>query len=332
MKSQLKQDNAALTADREAAIAVLRLEAAALTAQAEALGLMRDDAFDRALDTVINLKGRLIISGMGKAGHVARKIAATCASTGTPASFVHPAEASHGDLGMITDQDAVLLLSKSGESAELRDIVTYCKRFSIPLLAMTAAPHSTLGQQADVLLTLVNHAEACPNQQAPTTSTILMMAMGDALAVALMKRRGFSATDFRQYHPGGKLGGQLLSVKQVMKQGAQLPLVPANNSVFDAQKIMSAHNFGCAIAVNADGTLAGFLTDGDLRRHLGPDLLLMPIVGIMNKTPRSIAHDALCSAAIAFMNQHNITQLIVTDGATPVGLLRLHDILRAGVA
>lgn len=331
-KTQLKQHGPSLSPDRAAARDVLTLEAAALTAQADALADMTDHGFDRALDVILNLKGRLIVSGMGKAGHVARKIAATLASTGTPASFVHPAEASHGDLGMVTDQDAVLLLSKSGESAELRDMVNYCKRFSIPLVAMTAAPQSTLGAQADVLLALVPHAEACPNQQAPTTSTILMMGMGDALAVALMKRRGFSATDFRQYHPGGKLGGQLLAVKNVMKQGADLPLVAHDATVAAAEKIMSAHNFGCAIAVHADGTLAGFLTDGDLRRHLGPDLLQTKIVSIMNKTPRTIAHDALCSAAIAVMNTHNITQLIVTEAQTPVGLLRLHDILRAGVA
>ncbi len=326
-KTSLAPSPAAAGPDLASARETLRLESDALLQQAEAL----DTDFLAVLDVLEKLPGRLIVSGMGKAGHVAKKVTATFASTGTPANFVHPAEASHGDLGMITERDAVLLMSKSGESAELRDLINYCKRFGIPLIAMTMNPDSTLGRQADYLLRLVEIAEACPNQQAPTTSTILMMGLGDALSVALMKRRGFSATDFRQYHPGGKLGGKLLSVESVMHKGDALPIVSYAAMVSEAQAVMSEHNFGCAIVVDDKGELAGFLSDGDIRRHLSPILSTLPVAKIMGRNPYTIPHDALCAAAIAVMNQHDITQLIVVDGKKPVGLARLHDILRAGV-
>jgi arabinose-5-phosphate isomerase len=316
------------TPDLDAARETLRLESDALLAQADLLG----ENFSAVLDLIQNLKGRLLVGGMGKAGHVGKKIVATLASTGTPASFVHPAEASHGDLGMITENDAVLLISKSGESTELRDLINYCKRFGIPLIAMTANPNSALGRQADHILQLVEMAEACPHQQAPTTSTIMMMGLGDAVAITLMKRRGFSATDFRQYHPGGKLGGQLLAVANVMHKTEVLPLISEGAMVSEAQAVMTERNFGCAIVTDPNGNLAGIVTDGDLRRHLSPTLPTLSVAKIMGRNPRTIAHDALCSAAIAVMNQHNITQLIVTDGKKPVGLIRLHDILRAGVA
>lgn len=317
--------------DLEAGRATLRLESAALLRQADQL----NENFSKIVELIYdhtNRKGRVIVTGMGKPGHVSKKIVATFASTGTPAYFVHPGEASHGDLGMVTDADVVLALSKSGESSELRDIVNYCKRFSVSLVAITANPDSSLGRQADLVLKLTDAEEACPNQQAPTTSTTLMIALGDALAIALMKRRGFTATDFRQYHPGGKLGGQLLSVASVMQQGDALPFVDANATMAQAQIVMSEKNFGCAIVTNDKRELIGFISDGDIRRHLSPDLPNMPVRDIMNATPRTITHDALCSAALAVMNQHNITQLVVTEDDKPVGLLRLHDIMRAGVA
>lgn len=314
--------------DIEYAQETLRLEANALMKQAEILGA----DFSKAIDLIMNLKGRVVVTGMGKSGHVGKKMAATFASTGTPSFFVHPAEASHGDMGMIGEQDAVIALSKGGESPELRDIINYCKRFDIPLLAICAKPQSSLGRQADVLLSLADCLEACPNQQAPTTSTTLTIALGDALAVTLMKRRGFSATDFRQYHPGGKLGGQLVSVSSLMQKEGSLPLVTENTRIADALVTMSDYNFGCAIVTNDNGLLAGFLTDGDIRRHLSADLADKAVKDVMGKNPRLIESDALAAAALASMNQHNITQLVVVKENKPVGLIRLHDILRAGVA
>lgn len=315
--------------DIETARHTLLLEANALTQQASEL----DGDFTKTVDLILSLKGRLIISGMGKSGHVGKKLAATFASTGTQSYFVHPAEASHGDLGMISEIDAVLALSKGGESPELRDLINYCKRFQIPLIAITAKPESSLGRQADYILKLADCAEACPNQQAPTTSTTLTMALGDALAMALMKRRGFSATDFRQYHPGGKLGGQLVPVSKLMQQGESLPLVRDTMSVNEALVTMSSHNYGCAVVTKENGTLAGFLTDGDIRRHLSPKLGTQPVSQVMGSNPRTIADNSLVSAALATMNQNNITQLIVVDEKNvPVGLVRLHDILRAGAA
>lgn len=321
MNAQIEQD---LVHARE----TLRLESNALMKQAEILNA----DFSRIIDLIIGLQGRLIITGMGKSGHVGKKMAATFASTGTPSFFVHPAEASHGDMGMIGETDAVIALSKGGESPELRDIINYCKRFDIPLVAITAKPQSSLGRQADHLLCLADTMEACPNQQAPTTSTTLTIALGDALAVTLMKRRGFSATDFRQYHPGGKLGGQLVSVKSLMQKGESLPLVQENALIADALNIMSGGNFGCAIVTTANGNLAGFLTDGDIRRNLANDLAQKQVKDIMGKNPRTIESEALSAAALAAMNQHNITQLVVVQDDKPVGLIRLHDILRAGVA
>lgn len=323
------KNNAMQNPDTIVAAETLRLGAQGL----EALAASLDERFSAALDLIVGCNGRLIISGVGKPGHVAKKIVATLASTGTPATYVHPTEASHGDLGMVTENDVVLVLSKSGESKELKDIVEYCKRFGIKLIAMTQFPKSTLGLQADVILQMPDAREACPHQLAPTTSTTVMIAFGDALAMALMQRRGFSATDFRQYHPGGKLGGQLLAVAKIMHTGEELPLVPDTATVETTQRIMSASTFGCAIVINKAGELAGFVSDGDIRRHLSNDLLQKNVsVVIGTATPRTIAHDALAAAALALMNQYNITQLVVVENNKPVGLVRLHDILRAGVA
>ena len=307
----------------------LRLEANALMRQAEAL----DDSFSAIVDVIIGMKGKLIVSGMGKPGHISKKIAATMASTGTPSYFVHPGEASHGDLGMISETDVVLCLSKSGESTELRDLINYCKRFGVPLIGMTADENSSLGRQADYTLLMTKVVEACPNQQAPTTSTTQMIALGDALAMALMTRRGLSATQYRQWHPGGKLGGQLLAVSAVMHKADILPLVSDRATVNEAQAAMSAHNFGCAIITDTNGSMTGFVSDGDLRRNLSPTLGTRNVTEIMGTQPRTIDSEALTSAALAIMNQHNITQLVVVDtNQKPVGLLRLHDMLRAGVA
>jgi arabinose-5-phosphate isomerase len=315
--------------DLDIARSVLRLESDALNDMASVL----DENFSKTLDIIQSLKGRLIVTGMGKAGHVGKKVTATFASTGTPSYFVHPAEASHGDLGMVSEHDAVIALSKSGETKELSDIVNYCKRFSIPLIAITCNRKSTLALNADLVIWMGPSPEACPNQQAPTTSTTLMIAIGDALAIAMMKRRGFSANDFRTYHPGGKLGGQLLTVQSIMKQGDVLPLVSHTATMQTTQQVMSDGNFGCAIVINDNRELAGFISDGDVRRNLSPTLLQKPVTEVMGtSTPRTIEIDALAAAALAIMNQHNITQLVVVDGKTPVGLLRLHDIMRAGVA
>lgn len=317
-----------LESDLLAAREVLTLEAEALTKLADSL----NENLTKALDIIVNLKGRLIISGMGKAGHVGKKATATFASTGTPCYFVHPAEASHGDLGMISENDAVLMLSNSGETKELGDLINYCKRFSIPLIGMTGKSESTLGQQADIVLQLAQVPEVCPNQQAPTTSTTMMIALNDAIAVALMKRRGFSATDFRTYHPGGKLGGQLLAVKTIMKQGDALPLVSDKATMAQALQVISEKTFGCAIVVNEQNELAGFITDGDIRRNLSADLLQKKISEVMNSNPRRIDSESLAAEALAVMNQHSITQLLVVDDKMPVGLVRLNDIMKAGVA
>ena len=320
--------NQQMESDLLAAREVLTIEAEALTTLAANL----NEEFTKALDIIANLKGRLIVSGMGKAGHVGKKATATYASTGTPCYFVHPAEASHGDLGMISENDAVLMLSNSGETKELGDMINYCKRFSIPLIAMTSKRDSTLGREADIVLQLANVPEVCPNQQAPTTSTTMQLALNDAMAIALMKRRGFSASDFRLYHPGGKLGGQLLAVKTIMKQGDDLPLVLETSTMEQALKVISEKTFGCAIIVKDNNELAGFMTDGDIRRNLSSDLLQRKISDVMNSNPRRIDSNALASEALAIMNQHAITQLLVVNENTPVGLVRLNDIMKAGVA
>ena len=320
------------THDLESGKKTLMLAADALQQQATLL----DQNFVQALDILDAAKGRIIVSGMGKSGHVGRKIAATFASTGRPAQFVHPAEASHGDLGMITPADVVIALSGSGETNELKDLLNYCQRFSVKLIAITGGQTSTLAKYADVNLFLVKAPEACPNQQAPTTSTTLTLAMGDALAVALMNRRGFTADDFRQFHPGGKLGGQLVKVRDIMRGVDVLPLAKASQTVGDVLPIMNAkHNFGafgCAIIVDDAGCLIGLVTDGDVRRNLDANLWQTPVANIMTTTPKTIDIDALANKALAIMTEQNLlTQLLVLDGLTPVGVVRLHDIMQAGV-
>lgn len=314
--------------DLVAARRVLAMETEALRALAASL----DDHFSRALDHLGRVSGRVIVSGMGKSGHVARKIAATLASTGTPAHFVHPAEASHGDLGMITPADAVIALSNSGETPELADLLAHAKRFAVPLIAITGRPASTLAQAADVALVLPPAPEACPMGLAPTTSTTAMLALGDALAVALLERKGFTADQFRVLHPGGKLGKQLLKVSDLMHVGDEMPLVRIGTSMREALLVMTARSFGCAVVVDGAGRLAGMITDGDLRRHMSEHLLNRHVEQIMNQAPKTIRPGALAAEALGAMNDRKVTQLVVVEADRPIGIVRMHDILRAGVA
>ncbi len=289
--------------------------------------------FAEAVAVLAAAKGRVIVTGMGKSGHVARKIAATFASTGTPAYFVHPAEASHGDLGMVGQDDVIIALSWSGEAKELADIIAYSRRFKVTLIAITSGADSALGRQADIPLVLPKAQEACPNGLAPTTSTTMQIVLGDALAVALLEGRGFSADDFRVYHPGGKLGAQLTYVRSIMHPRAELPLVPMGQTLAEAIPIMTARGFGALVVQAADGTLAGIVTDGDLRRHMSPDLPSRRVESIMTASPRTIGESALAQEALEVLNSRKITMLVVVDaGGRPVGLVHIQDLLRLGVA
>lgn len=324
-----RAESAETAAARAAGERVLRLEAEALVQLAESL----DERFGAAVEILLKARGRVVVTGMGKSGHIARKIAATLASTGTPAFFVHPSEASHGDLGMVARDDVVLALSNSGGTAELADIVGYAKRFTLPLIGITSRAPSPLADQSDVTLLLPNAAEACPMGLAPTTSTTLMLALGDALAVALLERRGFSAEQFRVFHPGGALGRRLVKVADIMHAGDALPLVDTGTSMADALLVISSKGFGCVGIRDAAGKLAGIITDGDLRRHMAPDLLGQRVEDVMTARPRTIRPGALAAEALGVMNDRQITGLFVTEeDGRPAGFLHLHDCLRAGIA
>jgi arabinose-5-phosphate isomerase len=315
------------------ALRTLDLERAGLAAIAQALDGPLGQAFAAAVAAIVAAQGRVIVTGMGKSGHVARKIAATLASTGAPAHYVHPAEASHGDLGMIHAQDVILALSWSGETPELADLITYAGRFHIPLVAMTSREDSALARAADVRLILPRAEEACPNGLAPTTSTTMQLAFGDALAIALLEERGFTAQDFRTYHPGGKLGARLTLVRDLMHGGATLPLARHGASMADAVLEISAKGFGCVGVVDEAGRLVGIVTDGDLRRHMAPDLMTRPVSEVMTPAPRTVAPDLLAAAALDLMNARKILALfVVDDGGAPCGLVHMHDLLRVGVA
>jgi arabinose-5-phosphate isomerase len=315
--------------DVDAARRVLKTEIAGLTALAESL----DGAFVAAIDVLARVRGRIIVTGMGKSGHIARKIASTLASTGTPALFVHPGEASHGDLGMIAAGDAVLGLSNSGDTAELAAILAYTRRFRIPLVAMTRRAESALTEAANIALVIPSSAEACPMGLAPTTSTTMMLALGDAIAIALLERKGFSTEDFQVLHPGGKLGQQLLRVADVMHAGAAVPLVARGASTADSILVITAKSFGCAGVVDEAGRLVGIVTDGDLRRHMGAGLLSKPVEAVMTQTPKTIRPQALAAEALGQMNAQAITSLFVVDEAWhPLGIIHIHDCLRAGIA
>ncbi|WP_427023810.1 KpsF/GutQ family sugar-phosphate isomerase [Aureimonas ureilytica] len=314
------------------ALRTVATEAAGLGALADALQGSLGAAFEEAVSRIAAGSGRVIVTGIGKSGHIGAKIAATFASTGTPASFVHAAEANHGDLGMIASSDVVLALSKGGESAELKSIIAYTRRFSIPLIAMTAAADSTLGREADLVLLLPPVEEACPHGLAPTTSTLMQLALGDALALALLEARGFSPSDFRVFHPGGKLGASLTHVSDIMHRGEAMPLVASGTLMSEAILAISSKGFGCVAVVAPDGRLLGIVTDGDLRRHLAPDLLTRTVDEVMTSAPKTIRPETLAVKAMEILNASNITALMVVADGQPVGILHLHDLLRIGVA
>jgi arabinose-5-phosphate isomerase len=329
-------DSATATAPSEGALThdtlvtgqrVLRLEARSISRLSDEL----DASFVSTIELLARVRGRIVVSGMGKSGHIANKIAATLASTGAPAMFVHPAEASHGDLGMITNADALIVLSNSGETSELSDMVHYAKRFEIPLVAIVGRPKSTLGNAASVALVLPETPEACPLGLAPTTSTTMMVALGDALAVALLERKGFTEEDFQRFHPGGKLGQRLIRVGDIMHDGDAVPLVDSGTAMSEALIVMTAKSFGCVGVTDAKGRLVGVVTDGDLRRHMKTDLLDRTVKEVMTGSPLSIRPSALAAEAVRIMNERKITSLFVVAGDQPRGILHVHDCLRAGL-
>src|SRR6185437_14660002 len=285
-----------------------------------------------AVDTIRGAQGRVIVTGMGKSGHVARKIASTLASTGTPAFFVHPSEASHGDLGMITPDDVIMALSWSGETVELKDLIDYSRRFRIRLIAVTAVGDSTLGRAADVVLAVPQAREACPHNLAPTTSTLMQAALCDALAIALLESRGFTAVDFSRLHPGGRLGAMLKFVRDIMHTGSEIPLATVGTHMSEAIAEMTAKTFGCVGITDRRGLLVGIITDGDLRRHMSTNLLDLKVEEVMTSQPKTVRPDQLVTEALELLNSMKKTQLIVVDAGKPVGVVHFHDLLRAGVA
>jgi arabinose-5-phosphate isomerase len=314
------------------ALRTLEAEASGLSALSAAIAGGLGGAFTAAVAMIAAARGRVIVSGMGKSGHIGNKIAATLASTGTPAHFVHPAEASHGDLGMITPDDVIIALSWSGETAELKNLIDYSRRFRIGLIAITADPLSTLGKTADVALVMPHAREACPHNLAPTTSSLMQLALGDALAIALLESRGFTALDFRALHPGGRLGALITRICDLMHTGAEMPLRAVGTKMSDAIIEMSAKGFGCVGITDAAGVLVGIITDGDLRRHMGADLLDAAVEDVMTKGPLTMRPDRLASEALEILNSMKRTVLFVVDGGRAVGLVHMHDLLRAGVA
>jgi len=311
----------------ETAREIIALEIEGLKALHKSLG----PAFSDMTNLLVSTKGRIIVTGMGKSGHVARKIASTFASTGAQALFVHPAEASHGDLGMISSDDVILALSKSGETAELRDILSHAARFSIPVAAMTFILPSTLADNATVTLHLPQAEEACLETRAPTTSTTMMMAAGDALAVALLRQKGFTSKDFHGFHPGGNLGAALRRVGDLMHGADGLPIVQETVSLNEAVAALDEGGFGCVGMVNRDGELSGILTDGDLRRSFGHYKRNDPVEKVMTKAPKTVAPNTLAGDALAILSQGKITALFVLENGKPVGLLHIHDCLSTGV-
>lgn len=293
-----------------------------------------DGTLTKALDIMEQTKGRVIVTGMGKSGHIARKICATMASTGTPSFFLHPGEASHGDLGMITAGDVVIAISNSGESRELSDILNYCRRYGVPLIAITKNPESSLGKNSDLVLKLPSNREACPLGLAPMSSTTATLVMGDILAANLMVRRGFTEADFKLRHPGGKLGSILRHVSDIMHTGDEIPIVKDDAIMQDALITMSSKMLGCVGIVNAAGELVGMITDGDLRRWMAPDLITEKVYKVMTKNPKTIGPEMLIAEAVNVMNNtgRGITNLFVLKDKKPVGVLHIHDCLKAGVS
>ena len=330
--SDAKKAKPALSSHLVSALRTLETESGGLAALAAAMADGLAAPFAAAVETIRTARGRVIVTGMGKSGHVARKIAATLASTGTPAFFVHAADASHGDLGMITSDDVMMALSWSGETEELKDLITYSRRFRITLIAVTVNPESTLGKAADIVLELPPVREACPHNLAPTTSSLLQLALGDALAIALLESRGFTAVDFGVFHPRGRLGAALKFVRDVMHPGAAVPLIARGAAMSEAIVEMSAKGFGCVAVTEPTGKLAGVITDGDLRRHMRADLLQAPVDAVMTASPKTVRPDQLASEALQLLNASKITALIVVEADCPVGIVHFHDLLRAGLA
>ena len=323
--------------DVASAVSTVACELQGLEALRDALAGTLGERFSRAVAMLESATGRVIVTGVGKSGHVARKIAATLASTGKPAHFVHPSDASHGDLGMVRPEDAVLALSWSGETAELADLIAYTRRFAVPLIASTARGESSLGRAADVVLLLPETAEACPDSLAPTTSTTMQMALGDALAVALLARRGFSSDEFRDLHPGGRLGARLKRVSDLMHCGDEVPTVAETATLAEAIVRMTGGRFGITGVVDADGLLVGVVTDGDLRRAFerdlrgGGDVHGLKTHEVMGRSPRTIAPGELATAALARMHGESITSLFAVESGRAVGVVHIHDLLRAGL-
>jgi arabinose-5-phosphate isomerase len=332
-----KTKPAQITSDRaQAAIAsalrTLDAEGSGVDALAAALRDGLGTAFAAAVDLIRAAQGRVIVTGMGKSGHVARKIASTLASTGTPAFFVHPSEASHGDLGMIANNDVILALSWSGETAELKNIADYSRRHAIKLIAMTAISESTLAKVADVVLSLPQAREACPHNLAPTTSSLMQLALGDALAISLLESHGFTAVDFGLLHPGGKLGTLLKAVRDLMHTGAAMPLSPLGTRMSEAILEMTAKGFGCVGVTDARGLLVGIITDGDLRRHMRDNLLDARVEDVMTWAPKTVRPDQLLSETLDILNVMKVTALFAVEAGKPVGVIHVHDLLRAGTA
>lgn len=316
----------------QSALRTVDCEQAGLTALQNSLQNGLAKPFQEAVEMISRVSGRLIVTGIGKSGHIGAKLAATFASTGTPAFFVHPVEANHGDLGMIAPDDVILAMSWSGESAELKGIVNYARRFDIPLIAITAGLESALAREASLVLALPRAQEACPHGLAPTTSTLMQLVLGDALAIALLEARGFTADHFRTFHPGGKLGANLTHVRDLMHGGSMIPTARRGAPLREAVLTLSQHRFGCVCVLEEDGRLAGIVTDGDLARHIDRDLSVLTVDDIMTPEPKSVSPDTLAGAAIGVLEDLKISALVVVENERPVGIVHFHDLLRVGVA
>ena len=318
-----------LESDRQSAIRTINSEIDALE---ELKNSIDANSLTKALDVMQNAKGRIIVTGMGKSGHIAKKISASLASTGTPSFFVHPAEASHGDLGMITEEDVVIAISNSGESRELIDILNYCKRFGITIIAITKNPESSLGKAGNIVLALPNNGEACPLGLAPTSSTTATLVLGDIITIGLLERKGFSKEDFNDRHPGGKLGSILKRVSDLMHTGQEMPILDENSNMQTVLLEMTSKRLGCVGFINNSGELTGILTDGDLRRCLSPKILEENAINLMTRNPKTISPDAITAEALKIMHDKKITNLFVLDGKKPIGVIHIHDLLNNGVA
>ena len=328
MKNLSNKENEQFTKDKVCACKTIDMEI-------ETLQILKDNlnlSLTKALDIMQNVKGRVIVTGMGKSGHIGKKIAASLASTGTPSFFVHPAEASHGDLGMITEDDVVIAISNSGETKELADILNYCKRFGIPLISITKNHDSSLGKAGDIVLLIPNNGEACPLGLAPTNSTTATLVLGDILTTCLMERKGFTKTDFNNRHPGGKLGSVLQKVSDLMHTGTEMPILEETASMQQVLIEMTSKRLGCVGFINKSGELTGILTDGDLRRCLSANVLDKVAHEIMTKNPKTISKDSIASSAVKIMNDKKITNLFVVENNKPVGVIHIHDLLSKGIA